>query len=189
MANNAGMHTDHQATFKPDTCFHYREREAHSTYIWHWDMLGFIPGEGTSAHWEVQLTVCNAASQLVSSKHIVCGVWECGPSLCGAAWHKATGKSRWLRSWCCRSVRLSPATACKDGLWSAPLPKSNNLGSRPLSCPLNWAARLREMGDKHITHSSDVLFVHDRRNTCMHTPVSPFFSACISASEYRSAPR
>lgn len=47
------------------------------------------------ADWKVQPPVCTAASQLINSKYSVCGVRECGPSLCGAAWRKATGKSRW----------------------------------------------------------------------------------------------
>lgn len=158
MINNRVIHMDQQATFKLDTRFHYSKWKACCTYIWHWDVPGFIPEEGSSAraaHWEVQPTVCNAASQLISSKHSVYGVWECRPSLCAAAWHKATDRSRWLQSWCCTSARLSPAPAYKDALWSAPQTRSNNLGSRPLSFPLNWAAHLREMRGEHVTHKVD----------------------------------
>lgn len=60
-------------------------------------MLGFFPGKGNCAkatRGEVLLTVCSAARQHINNKHSVCGVWECGPSLCGAAWHMATGRSR-----------------------------------------------------------------------------------------------
>lgn len=50
---------------------------------------------GASATTEIcSFTACNAASELVSSKYSMCGVWECGPSLCGAAWHKATSRSQ-----------------------------------------------------------------------------------------------
>lgn len=81
-------------------------------------------------------------SQPVNSIYSVCGVWECGPSLCGAAWHRATGRSRWLPSWRCRFVRLSLARASKGALWLAPQTKWNSLGSPPLSCLLKWAAPL-----------------------------------------------
>lgn len=77
-----------------------------------WEALG-----AKAAHWEMQLPVCWAARRHFSSKYSVCDVWECGPSLCGAAWHRATGKSRWLPSWRHSFFRLAPAPACREGLW------------------------------------------------------------------------
>lgn len=99
MDNTATTNADKQAALELHICLQCSLREAclYIYCIWHREMLGFIPGKGTgakAAHCEVQPTVCDAARSLVSSKYSVCGVWECEPSLCGAVWRKATGRSR-----------------------------------------------------------------------------------------------
>ena len=146
-------------------------------YLWQLDYNQRVVNLYTHQHKGCKLqgaASCNVASQLISSKCCVYDVWECEPSLCGAALHKATSRSQLLRSSRCRRVRLSPPPACKDALWSALQTKLNSLGSQPLSGPLNTAVLLREI---FIQWYFKQFIWQDCRNTC--TPFSLTLLQCL----------